>query len=201
MRDMNDFYSRWATDLDEERKPLDAANLDETFAGIRHHFPNSETCILTCTSSIDQLKLILADFPLESNLSHDCPIAHDALKRLLDIPDPASNPLVLEHLHSARRIVGLTNFVSSIRNEVIFAFKVLSRFVNERRITRYAWREIRRLAAYLGHTRDLGLVLSRTGGTLTAYVDSSLNNGPDGRSYGGFALQFSGPCADRQGRS
>jgi hypothetical protein len=69
----------------------------------------------------------------------------------------------------------------------------LARFVNERRFTRNAWREIRRLAAYLIATRDIGLTLSRTEGALTAFVDSSLNNGPDGRSYGGFALQFSGP--------
>ena len=107
-------------------------------------------------------------------------------------PSDDTNPLVPEHLHNARRIVGLTSFVSSIRTEVIFAFKVLARFVNDRRITRHAWREIRRLAAYLVNTRDLGLILSRTNGTLTSFVDSSLNNGPDGRSYGGFALQYFG---------
>jgi hypothetical protein len=69
----------------------------------------------------------------------------------------------------------------------------LARFVNERRFTHYAWREIRRLAKYLTTTRDLGLTLIQTNGSLSGYVDSSLNNGPDGRSYGGFALQFSSP--------
>ena len=195
MRIMNDFYTRWADDLDEERKPLDASNLDETFAGIRHHFLNPNTCILTCTSSIDQLKLILVDHPLDENLSFDCPIAHDALPRLFTPPCATLNPLVPEHLHNARRIIGLTSFVSSIRTEVILAFKVLARFVNERRFTHSAWREIRRLAKYLVSIRELGLTLIQTNGSLSGYVDSSLNNGPDGRSYGGFALQFSSPTA------
>ena len=175
--------------------------MDENFAGIRHHFLDPNTCILTCTSSIDQLKLILVDHPLESNLSFDCPIAHDALTRLFTPPCDTDNPLVPQHLHNARRIIGLTSFVSSTRTEVLLAFKVLARFVNDRRITRHAWREIRRLAAYLTNTRDLGLILSRTNGTLTAYVDSSLNNGPDGRSYGGFALHFSGPSNVEQRKS
>ena len=194
MRDLDDFYTIWAHDLGEDRKPLVESNLDETFADIRHHFHDHTSCTLTCTSSIDQLELILNEFPLETFLSFNVPIAHDALQRLL-APPCATNPLVLEHLHNARRIIGLTSFVSSIRTEVSFPFKVLARFVNERRFTHYAWREIRRLAKYLVTTRDLGLTLIQTNGSLSAYVDSSLNNGPDGRSYGGFALQFSSPQA------
>ena len=198
MDDLNAFYTLWADDLKEERKPLDVTTLDETFAGIRHHFIDRHTCVLSCTGTIDQLIPILSEFPLEPNLSSDSPIACDSLKRLFAQPTE-TNPLVTTHLHTARRIVGLTSFVSSVRNEVLFAFKVLARFVNERRLTSYAWREIRRMAAYLVATRDTGLILSRTGGALTAYVDSSLNNGPDGRSYGGFALQFSSSPDSRSG--
>ena len=88
----------------------------------------SSTCVLRCTGTIDQLAPILADFSpprLEPNLSHDSPIACDALKRLYAEPSQ-SNPLVLDYLHNARRIVGLISFVTSVLNEVLFAFKVLS---------------------------------------------------------------------------
>ena len=184
---MNGFFTLWAEYLNEEHKPLDANNLDEIFAGIRHHFSGRSTCTLSCSGSIDQLLPILAELPLATNLSSEPPIASDSLQRLFALPS-TDNPLVIEHLHTARRIVGLTSFISSIRNDVLFLFKVLARFVNERRLTAHAWREIRRMAAYLINTRHIGLALTRTGGSLTAYVDSSLNNGPDGRSYGGFAL-------------
>jgi hypothetical protein len=194
MADLEAFYTLWASDLHEERKPLDPLHLDETFAGIRHHFSHDRhSCTLTCTGTIDQLIPILTAHPLESKYSSDSPIALDALQRLYAPPCPTSNPLALANLHDARRIVGLTSFISSIRSEVIFAFKALSRCVNERRITSNAWREIRRLALYLVNTRTLGLTLTRTNGALIAHVDSSLNNGPDGRSYGGFALQYRGP--------
>ena len=66
LRDLNAFYDTWASDLDEERKPrgkpLSVNNLDKTFAGIRYHFSDRFTCTLSCTCSIDQLKLILNDF-------------------------------------------------------------------------------------------------------------------------------------------
>ena len=55
----------------------------------------------------------------------------------------------------------------------------ISRCVNERRLTVYAWRGMRRMAAYLNGTRHLGLTLRSSNGQLTAYVDSSLANGPE----------------------
>jgi hypothetical protein len=192
MLDLNDFYDKWAIDLDEERKPLDVHTLDETFAGVRHHFVDPHTCILTCTASIDQLSALLAEHPLDPCIKFDVPLASDALTKLRPPPCP-SNPLLLDYVTPARRIIGLTSFVSAVRQEVVLPFKVLASHVNERRLTVFAWRETRRLAAYLVGTRDMGLTLTRTGGTLTAYTDSSLGNGPDGRSWGGFALQFSGP--------
>ena len=36
----------------------------------------------------------------------------------------------------------------------------------------------------------MGLTLRRSNGQVTAYVDSSLANGPEGRSWGGYALRF-----------
>jgi len=199
MLDMEEFYSLWARDLGEEYKPLSAANLDETFAGVRHHFLNPHTCVLTCLGTIDLLAPIIDAHPLPVGISVNAPLGSDSLKRLFAAPCPLTNPLVVEHLLLARRIVGLTSFISNIRSEVLFAFKVLSRFVNERRLTEFAWREIRRMASYLIDTRDLGLTLTKTGGSLTAYVDSSLANGPDGRSFGGFALQFTSPDGKRSG--
>ena len=166
MRDLNAFYDTWASDLDEERKPLTEATLDETFAGIRYHFSGRHKYTLSCPSSIDQLKLILDAFPLKANLSYSHPIAHDALKLLF--ADPSLAAILVDRLHDARRIIGLTSFISSVRGDVIFAFKVLARFVNERRFTKVAWREIRRLASYLVATRALGLTLIRTNGNLTA---------------------------------
>ena len=55
----------------------------------------------------------------------------------------------------------------------------ISRCVNERRLTVYAWRGMRRMAAYLNGTRHLGLTLRSSNGQLSAYVDSSLANRPE----------------------
>jgi hypothetical protein len=53
MHDMNAFYTLWAEDLNEERKPLNEHSLDENFAGIRHRFTDRHTCVLSCTGTID----------------------------------------------------------------------------------------------------------------------------------------------------
>ena len=49
-----------------------------------------------------------------------------------------------------------------------------------RRLTNDTLREIRRLVASLIGARNFGLTLIRTNGVLTAYMDSTLNNGPYG---------------------
>jgi hypothetical protein len=147
------------------------------------------TCVLTCVGAIDNLSVILADHPLSDCIKTDAPLSSESL-RILNAPPDASNPLVPDMLTPARRTVGIVSFVSYVRPDIQLAFKVLSRCTNERRLTVYAWREIRRMAAYLVSTKHLGLTLRRTNGLLTSYVDSSLANGPEGRSWGGFAMRF-----------
>ena len=115
--------------MKEERKPLSERNVDVTFAGIRYHFSDRYTPgqLTNYSSSLTKSPSILK--------SHaTAPVAHDALKRLLIAPS-SDNTVVLEHQHNARRIIGLTSFIASVRGEVNFAFKVLARFVNERRLT------------------------------------------------------------------
>jgi hypothetical protein len=55
--------------------------------------------------------------------------------RILNAPPDVGNPLVLDMLSSARRTVGIVSFISSVRPDVQLAFNVLSRCVNERRLT------------------------------------------------------------------
>ena len=55
---------------------------------------------------------------------------------------------------------------------------------------RVAWERILQWAYYLVDTRDLKLVLRRTGGAPVQYVDSSALNGPRGGSFGGHVTQF-----------
>jgi hypothetical protein len=150
---------------------------------------DSWTCVLICVGAIDNLVAILAAHPLDDCIKTDVPLSSESLC-ILNAPPDAGNFLVLDMLSSARRTVGIFSFISSMRPDVQLAFKILSRCVNERRLTVYAWREIRRMAAYLTGTRHLGLTLRRSNGQLTAYVDSPLANGPEGRSWGGYALRF-----------
>ena len=122
-------------------------------------------------------------------MSTDFPLASDALPKLR-AGSTDSNPLLLHLLTPARRFMGVVCFVVNNRPDAQFASKVLARYANETRLTKYAWGEIRRIAAYLVATRSLHLTLHRTEGQLVAHVDSSLANAEGGHSWGGYSIAF-----------
>ena len=79
--------------------------------------------MLTCVGVV----AILAAHPLNDCIKTDVPLSSEAL-RILNTPPDIGNPLVLDMLSSARRMVGMVvSFISSVRLEVQLAFKVLSR--------------------------------------------------------------------------
>jgi hypothetical protein len=112
---MNALYTLWADDLHEDRKLLDELNLEETFAGSRHHFTDHHTCVLSCLGTIDQLTSIPANFPLASNLSVDSLIASDSLQRLFTprTPQTPSSSSISTTLAASSASLG----------DVLFAFK------------------------------------------------------------------------------
>jgi len=114
-------------------------------------------------------------------------MATDAPRDLL-LPPSAANPLRPDLLTAARRIGGTVGFVvTMVKAEAYLAFCILSRYLNEQRLTFYAFECLLRLGHYLVTTKDLALTLRwvPAGTELEAWVDSSLGGIADGRSQGG----------------
>jgi hypothetical protein len=184
---MQHFVNAWCAAFNED--PDDCSVLSEDFAGVRHQRIDLDTCSLSSDGAIESLKSLLEEFPPEPFMSTDFPLASDALPKLR-AGSTDSNPLLLHLLTPARRFMGVVCFVVNNRPDAHFASKVLARYTNETRLTKYAWGEIRRIAAYLVATRNLHLTLHRTEGQLVAHVDSSLANAEGGHSWGGYSIAF-----------
>jgi hypothetical protein len=184
---MQHFVNAWCAAFNED--PDDCSVLSEDFAGVRHQRIDLDTCSLSSDGAIESLKSLLEEFPPEPFMSTDFPLASDALPKLR-AGSTDSNPLLLHFLTPARRFMGVVCFVVNNRPDAHFASKVLARYTNETRLTKYAWGEIRRIAAYLVATRNLHLTLHRTEGQLVAHVDSSLANAEGGHSWGGYSIAF-----------
>ena len=109
----------------------------------------------------------------------------------------------------AQKIGGTIGFITNmVRCEAHFGYCVISRYLNEAKLTKRAFQYLLRLAKYLVTTKDLCLTLAAprgSGGGLdlfTVYTDSSHGNAGDGRSYGGYYLmcEDASVAAANQGR-
>ena len=131
------------------------------------------------------------------------PMAESALRLLRDSPS-ARDPIDLTHLVPMRRILGCVGFiVVTVRCDAYFAYCVLSRYVNERRMTALVERLVLRLAQYLVATIHLHLHLApparvrRGDGTFGldlfhCFTDSSHGNGEDGLGFAGIVIMTRG---------
>ena len=130
-------------------------------------------------------------------------MAATALQSLRDTPSD-TDPLDLTLLPPMRRILGCVGFiVVTVRCDAYFAYCVLSRYVNDRRMTAGVSRLVLRLAHYLVATIHLHLHLAspervrRGDGTFgldlfQCYTDSSHGNGGDGLGYAGIVIMTRG---------
>ena len=130
-------------------------------------------------------------------------MSESALRSLRDSPSDA-DPIDLAHLVPMRSILGCVGFiVVTVRCGAYFAFCVLSRYVNERRLTKLVGRFVLRLAHYLVATIHLHLHLAppervrRGDGTygldlFQCFTDSSHGNAEDGLGYAGIVIMTRG---------
>ena len=130
-------------------------------------------------------------------------MAETALRALRESPSEA-DPLDLTHLAPMRSILGCIGFiVVTVQCDAYFAFCVLSRYVNDRRLTKLAGRLVLRLAHYLVATIHLHLHLAspervRRGdgsyglGLFECFTDSSHGNGEDGLGFAGVVIMTRG---------
>jgi hypothetical protein len=186
------FLCQWATRFGEKPDFTPFLGKDE-FTGLMTTEYDKDTLNVRCRAVIQSLKELIEPFPLPPGTLTTLPMAAEAPARLLE-PVSDANPLVPELLVPAQRIGGTCAFVTSkVRMESFFAFCVLARYINKERLTRCVFIELLRLAAYLVDTIDIPLTFRRVGPgfAIEAVVDSSQNNGPGRRSYGGFIVRFS----------
>jgi hypothetical protein len=95
-----------------------------------------------------------------------------------------------------------------VRCDAHFGYCVISRYLNEAKLTQLAFRDLLRLAKYIVSTKDLCLTLAASVqcgmglDLFEVFSDSSHGNAEDGRSYGGFVLlcEDSTATAEHQGR-
>jgi len=190
------FHTAWALRFGET---IASQPLSEDFTGIRHRPVGPDATEISCKGVIRRMEPLLHLFPILKGGCVDSPLPTDALRRL-KLGPTETNPLVPERLHDAQRAVGAIGFVAMAgRADASFAYHVLSRQAHEKGLTVYVCRLIGRVLRYLLNTVDLALVIrtpNLADGGLDLFevdVDSSHGNGPDGLSYGGFALMSRGP--------
>jgi hypothetical protein len=190
------FHTAWAAFFGQS---MESHALSEDFTGIRHRPIGDDATEISCKGVIRRLAQHEPFFPVLAGSRTDSPLPADALRRIRLGPS-STNPLVPARLREAQRAVGGIGFVGMTgRADVCFAYKVLSRQMHEKGLTTYICRLIGRVLRYLRETVDIALIIRTpppANGGLDLFdvdVDSSLGNGPDGLSYGGFALMSRGP--------
>ena len=189
------FHTAWAVRFGETISPQP---LNEDFTGVRHRPVGPNATEISCKGVIRRLEKFLDLFPVLAGSHTDSPLPADVLRRLKMGPT-ATNPLVPERLLQAQRAVGAIGFAAMTgRADSSFAYHVLARQVHEKGLTVYVCRLIGRVIRYLLESVDIALVIrtpEKDGGGLDLFevdVDSSHGNGPEGLSYGGFALMSRG---------
>ena len=119
------------------------------------------TIAVSCEGVIKRLGVLLAPWPLPPHATCDSPMSATALRALRDSPSDA-DPIDLTYLAPMRRILGCIGFiVVTVRCDAYFAYCVLSRYVNDRRMTALVGRLVLRLAHYVVATIHLHLHLAR----------------------------------------
>ena len=194
------FHRAWALRFGES---LTLAERSEDFTGLRHHPTGHGSIAVSCDGVIKRLGALLAPWPMPPHTTCDSPMAATALGKLRESPS-AADPLDLADLAPMRSILGCVGFiVVTVRCDAYFAFCVLSRYVNERRLTKMVGRLVLRLAHYLVATIHLHLHLAppdrvrRGDGTFglnlfSCFTDSSHVNGEDGLGFAGVVIMTQG---------
>ena len=163
---------------------------------------------ISCLGVIKSLAELIEPHPLGGGMPFDVPLPADALRRLQEGPS-ATNPLCPELVPVAQKIGGTIGFITNmVRCDAHFGYCVISRYLNEGRLTRLAFRYLCRLGKYIVTTKDLCLTLAAPLGPegeldlFSVYTDSSHGNAEAGRSYGGYLLMCEDPTVPEalQGR-
>jgi hypothetical protein len=194
------FHQAWAVRFGERIVPGD---LSEDFTGLRHRVLSADSTEISCKGVIRRLERHLSSFPVHDGTDLRTPLPVDVLRRLRVGPS-AYNVLAPARLEAAQQAVGAIGFIAmAARPDVSFAYQVLARQLTADKLTAYVCRLIGRTMRYLLGSIDIALII-RTPVAAPALgeevgldlfetdVDSSHGNGPDGLSYGGFALMSAG---------
>jgi hypothetical protein len=195
------FHRAWALRFGES---LALAERSEDFTGLRHHPTEHDTIAVSCEGVIKRLGALIAPWPLPPHVTCGSSMSATALRALRDSP-LATDPVDLTHLIPMRRILGCVGFiVVTVRCDAYFAYCVLSRYVNDRRMAALVQRLVLRLAHYIVATIHLHLHLApperirRGDGSygldlFQCYTDSSHGNAEGGLGYAGFVIMTRGP--------
>ena len=171
------FYLAWAAEFNS---PPESAELSENFTGLRHRRIDARSVEISCLGVIRSLAELIAPYPLSSAVHYDTPMPTDALRELQAGPTERY-PLWPHMVPVAQKIGGTIGFITNmVRCEAHFGYCVISRYLNEAKLTKRAFQYLLRLAKYLVTTKDLCLTLAAprgSGGGLdlfTVYTDSRM---------------------------
>jgi hypothetical protein len=199
------FYLAWAIEFNSPPEPLE---LSENFTGLRHHRVRDRSVEISCLGVIKSLAELIELHPLGANMPYDVPLPAGALRQLQAGPTD-KNPLCPHLVPQAQKIGGTIGFITNmVRCDAHFGYCVISRYLNETRLTRLAFKYLCRLGKYIVSTKELCLTLRAPMGPpgqldlFTVYSDASHGNAEDGRSYGGYVLMCEDPTVGprEQGR-
>ena len=212
------FLSAWCTEFEEEP---DASDSLDNFTGLSHVRIGNRTEV-SCKKVTANLAALLTAHPFPPGMSFACPLGTDAHRRLEEAVS-VKNPLILEKIDDGRKMLGTGAFVTGHTYPAgLFAFSTLSRYVNERRLTKNVWRELLRFAYHVVSVVDVPLVFTKIGtdARIEAWADSSMAlpealcrapggylirlGHPDGRASGTLMCSASSharPCRQQAGRS
>ena len=181
------FRARWALEFDEA-PDMEATSRD--FLGVAYRRVGSHEMELSCGKALRDLADKLTDLPKPRGTTCATPLPENGLRQLQEGPSDGNPLMPTDLLPRARSIVGLGGWiVCHVRPDAFLAFVAVSQNLASN-FTRHAWERILQWAHYLVDTRDLKLILRRTGCAPVQYVDSSALNGPRGGSFGGHVTQF-----------
>jgi len=186
------FLAAWCTEFDEEP---DASDSLDNFTGLSHVRIGNRTEV-SCKKVTANLAALLAAHPFPPGMSFACPLGTDAHRRLEEVVS-AKNPLVLELIDDGRKMLGTGAFITGHTYPTgLFAFSTLSRYVNERRMTKNVWRKLLRFAYHVASAVDVPLVFTEigTGARIEAWADSSMAL-PEAlcRAPGGYLIRLGHP--------
>jgi hypothetical protein len=197
-----DFEAKWTSRYTASSTVVEAGS---DFCGTTFTDIEGGSLSLGCGKLITAMKTLLEDGGNLVDETFDTPMAPDALSRIRDPVNEATNPL-MSKVQEARAILGLGLFITrGVRTDALFPAIALSPYIVNH-LTLYVWKALLRWANYLVQTKDVALVLNPPlrPSDFAACSDSSLINGPvtsvsmpdiAAASYGGFALFFPGSGA------